>query len=90
MFSSEGITESKLLGSIPTKLFYHGMKTDQKSIGGTYIHIDYDPYYIEGYKDEDKTIPIYRVERELDEGIIVSDTYETETYQVPRNNINNI
>jgi hypothetical protein len=53
MFSSEGITESKLLGSIPSKLFYHGMKSDQKSIGGTYIHIDYDPYEVIGYSDEE-------------------------------------
>ena len=90
MFSSGGITESKLLGSIPSKLFYHGMKADQKSIGGTYIHIDYDPYEVIGYSDEEQTIPIYRITKELEEGTTVSTTYETETYQVPRNNINNI
>lgn len=89
MFASPDL-EGKMLGSIPSKLFYHGMNPARRQIGGTYIQIDYDPYEIIGYQDEEQTIPNYRIDKELADGTTIPTTINTEYYYVPYNKITNI
>lgn len=89
MFASPDL-EGKMLGSIPSKLFYHGMNPAQRQIGGTYIQIDYDPYEIIGYQDEEQTIPNYRIDKELTDGTTIPTTINTEYYYIPYNKITNI